>query len=374
MATIVFDARTIQDHYPGIGRYAFHLARALAECFPEHQFRLLFNPRAYNSRFDLQTLTTRANVVPVPTPAQIFSPQEQTLGRNPYVIGNARVWFSPYYALPLTVATPSVVTLADVTPLVLPEEMPNPSKRMLYRGLNQAAGWRARAVLTFSDASRFDLERLLNVPNEKMVVIPLGVDSNFHPASSQDIAQIRAALNLPQVYALYVGSNKPHKNLARLMEAWAYVNTDAVLVIAGAWDKRYPQAKQLVAQWGMQERVLFRHNIGEAALPALISGARAFVFPSVHEGFGLPPLEAMACGVPVACAHASSLPEVVADAALVFDPYKPQDMAETMSRVLDNAHLRFEMRAKGLLHAKQFTWERAARATFEVFQQVGNFA
>ncbi len=374
MATIVFDGRTIQDHYPGIGRYAFNLARALAEFFPEHQFRLLFNPRAYNSRFDLQELTARANIVPVPTPAQIFSPQEQTLGRNLYIIGNARIWFSPYYALPLTVMIPSVVTLADVTPLVLPEEMPNPSKRLLYRGLNQAAGWRARAVITFSDASRFDLERMLNLPTEKISVIPLAVDRNFHPASSQDIAQVRAALNLPQVYALYVGSNKPHKNLLRLIEAWAYINTDAVLVIAGAWDKRFPQAKQFVAQWGMQERVLFRHNVLEPMLPALISGARAFVFPSVHEGFGLPPLEAMACGTPVVCGHASSLPEVVGDAALVFDPFNVQDIAETLTRVLDNAHLRFEMRAKGLLHAKQFTWERVARATFDVFQQVGNFA
>lgn len=372
MATLVFDGRTIQDHYPGIGRYAYQLARGLVEFFPQHQLRLVLNPRAYNSRFDLTPLTAHANVVPAPTPAQIFSPQEQALGRNVYVVGNARLWVSPYYALPLTVALPSVVTLADLTPLVFPAEMPNPSKRMLYRALNQAAARRARAVITFSEASRYDLERALHVPSEKISVIPLAADPSFHPASTQEIAQARAALNLPQVYALYVGSNKPHKNLQQLIHAWSFTQTEAVLVIAGAWDARYPQAKRLVAQWNLQERVIFRHNVLEPMLPALMSGARALVFPSVHEGFGLPPLEAMACGTPVICAHASSLPEVVGDAAIVFDPLDVQDMADTMTRVLDNANLRFQLRAKGLQQAKQFSWERTARATMEVYERAGN--
>lgn len=370
MAAIVFDGRTIQDYYPGIGRYAYHLARALVEFFPEHQFRLLFTPRAYNSRFDLNALTGFPNFVPIPTPAQIFSPPEQTLGRNPTIVGNARLWFSPYYALPLTLPIPSVVTLADLTPLVLPGEMPNPSKRVLYRGLNQTAGWRARAIVTFSDASRGDLERLLNVPAEKIRVLPLGVDKKFHIATAHEIASVRTVLNLPNVYVLYLGSNKPHKNLLRLLEAWASIKTEAVLVIAGAWDSRYPQAQQFVAQYGLQTRVQFRHNVPEPLLPALISGARVFVFPSVHEGFGLPPLEAMACGTPVVCGHASSLPEVVGEAAIVFDPFNVQDMTATISSVLENANLRFEMRAKGLHQAKQFTWERTARELMGLFQQV----
>lgn len=374
MATYIFDGRTIQDHYPGIGRYAFNLACALTEHFPEHRLRLLIDPTAYNSRFDLLQLTTRQNVETIPLRVKMFSPAEQQLGRNPTMLFNTRIWHSPYYALPLMLPSPSVATLADLTPLVLPEEMPNPSKRMAYRFLNAAAARRASALITFSNASRFDLERLLGAATESISVIPLAADAAFQPATKEQIEMVRVALQLPKVYALYVGSNKPHKNLVRLVQAWASLQTDAALVIAGVWDARYPQAKQLVAQWGLHQRVLFRHSIAENILPALISGARLFVFPSVHEGFGLPPLEAMACGTPVVCSHASSLPEVIGEAALVFDPLNPPDIAQALDTVLENANLRFRMRTKGLLQAKQFSWERTARETMDVYQRVGNFS
>lgn len=373
MAVFVFDGRTVQDHYPGIGRYAYNLARALADTFPDHYMRLLINPNAYNSRFDLLALATRANVETIPVRARILTPQEQSLGRNPRLLFNASVWHSPYYALPLAMPIPAIVTLGDLTPLVLPEETPNPSKRMLYRVLNYAAARRARAIITYSDASRYDLQRLLRVASEQIFVVPLAADAMFRPSTSVEIANVRVALNLPNIYALYIGSNKPHKNLLRLIEAWAQIQTDAVLIIAGVWDARYPQAKRLVAQRGLQARVLFRHNIPESALPALIAGARLFVFPSVHEGFGLPPLEAMACGTPVACATTSSLPEVVGDAAFVFDPFNVADIAYTLMTLLDNANLRFQLHAKGLEQAQQFSWERTARETMAVYKLAGNF-
>jgi glycosyltransferase involved in cell wall biosynthesis len=373
MATYVFDGRTMQDHYPGIGRYAYNLARALVDTFPEYRMRLLLDPRARNSRFNLLELSMRPNVETIPVRARIFSPQEQSLGRNPRLLFDARVWHSPYYALPLTLPIPPIVTIADLTPLVLPEEMPNPSKRTLYRFLNYTAARRSRSIITVSNASRFDLERLLQIPTDKIAVIPEAPDPAFVPASPTDIDNMRTMLNLPKVYALYVGTNKPHKNLLRLIEAWAYVGSEAVLVIAGVWDPRYPQPKQLVSQWSLQDRILFRHNIPENLLPILISGARAFVFPSLHEGFGLPPLEAMACGTPVVCSHASSLPEVVGDGGYVFDPLNVQDIADALTRVLGNANLRFQLRAKGLQQAEQFSWERAARETMLVYQRTGNF-
>lgn len=372
MATFVFDGRTIQDHYPGVGRYAYNLARALADTFPEQRQRLLLDPRAYNSRFDLLDLTRRPNVEAFPLSVSVFSPQEQNLGRNARLLFDARLWYSPYYALPLSLPVPSVVTLADVTPLVLPGEMPNPVKRTMFRFLNQQAARRARAVVTVSNASRYDLENVLRVPPEQIVVIPEAADPAFRPAANADVTNMRAALGLPPIYALYVGSNKPHKNLLRLMEAWEYVQTDAVLVVAGVWDKRYPEAKQFATRFGLRDRVLFRHNIAENVLPILMSGARAFVFPSLHEGFGLPPLEAMACGTPVVCAAVSSLPEVVGEAALVFDPFNVQDMVDALSLVLDNANLRFQLREKGFQQAQLFSWERAARETMGLFQYVGN--
>lgn len=372
MATFIFDGRTIQDHYPGIGRYGYNLARALADTFPEHRMRLLLDPRGHNSRFDLLDLTRRTNVEAFPLSVPLFSPQEQGLGRNARLLFDARLWYSPYYALPLALPIPSVATLADLTPLVLPGEMPNPVKRTMFRVLNQQAAFRARAVVTVSNASAYDLENILQIPARKIAVIPEAAEPTFHPASNAEISNMRTALALPPIYALYVGSNKPHKNLVRLIEAWEYMQTDAVLVVAGVWDKRFPEAKQFASRVGVRERVLFRHNIAENVLPILMSGARAFIFPSMHEGFGLPPLEAMACGVPVVCSHASSLPEVVGDAALVFDPYNVQDMVNAITLVLDNANLRFQLREKGLQQAKQFSWERAARETMGLFQYVTN--
>lgn len=370
MSTFILDARSIQDHFPGIGRYAFRLACALADFFPEYHLRVLHDARAHNTRFDLQALFARPNVERVNVSANFFSLGEQRLAFNRALVANANVWHSPYYALPFGLSIPSVVTLADLTPLVLPGEMPSGFKRVVYRALNAMAARRARAIITFSRASRLDLGRVLHIPRAKIFVVPLAADETFSPAPMLEIERVRAALGLPQIYVLYLGSNKPHKNLPRLVEAWAQVEHNAVLVIAGAWDERYPEAKTIAARLGLGERVLFRHAIAERDLPALISGARLFVFPSAHEGFGLPPLEAMACGAPVACANASSLPEVVGDAAQLFDPYAAADIARALSNVLGNENLRATLRERGAERARQFSWERVARETMRVYEQV----
>lgn len=372
MFTFILDARSIQDHFPGIGRYAFRLACALADYFPEHRLRVLHDARARNTRFDLDTLFARPNVECVNVTANFFSLGEQRLAFDRVLVASANAWHSPYYALPLALSIPSVVTLADLTPLVLPGEMPSRFKRAAYRALNTTAARRARAIITFSHASRLDLERVLKIPRQKIFVVPLAADESFAPAPRMEIERVRAALGLPQNYVLYLGSNKPHKNLPRLIEAWARVQHSAVLVIAGAWDERYPEAKTIAARLGLRERVVFRHAIAEKDLPALISGAQLFVFPSVHEGFGLPPLEALACGTPVACANASSLPEVSGDAAELFNPYGISEIARTLSNVLDSDQLRATLRERGAERARQFSWERVARETMSVYKQVAS--
>jgi alpha-1,3-rhamnosyl/mannosyltransferase len=178
---------------------------------------------------------------------------------------------------------------------------------------------------------------------------------------------------LPEKYVLYFGSNKPHKNLPRLVEAFARWHTESResqirLVVAGQWDVRYPEAKQRAED--LNAPVLFIGSVDDAALPALYSSATAFVFPSLYEGFGLPPLEAMACGVPVVCSNAASLPEVVGDAALLVNPRAAEEIAAAITRVLTDAALRDELRAKSLVRASQFSWERTARATLRVYESV----
>jgi alpha-1,3-rhamnosyl/mannosyltransferase len=141
-------------------------------------------------------------------------------------------------------------------------------------------------------------------------------------------------------------------------------------VIAGAWDTRYPEVKMQVQALGLERRILFRHEVSNQDLPGLISGARVFVFPSLHEGFGLPPLEAMACGAPVACANTSSLPEVVGDAAVLFDPRDESSIVNALTRVLHDSSVRETLRTKGLVQARQFSWERTARETLDVYRKV----
>lgn len=368
MTMYVLDGRTMQDHYPGIGRYVFQLALALAGIAPGDRFRILYNPRARNSRFYLSQLTAFPNLELTPVEANAFSVAEQRIAFNRTLLKPAGLYHAPYYALPYALSIPLVVTLEDVIPLATAFEM-HAGKRILYRLLNRLAAARAGQVITISEAAREDIVRLLHVPPDKIVVIPLAVSENLKPATQPEIEQLRRNLELPPEYLLYLGSNKPHKNLVRLINAYTRIRTNTALVIAGHWNTNFPQARNLVNRLRLKQNILFRHGVPETELAALLSGAHAFVFPSYYEGFGLGPLEAMVCGTPVACAAVSALPEVVGDAALLFDPFDETSIAEALAQLLDNDTLRAELRNKGFKQARQFSWERTARATLAVYQK-----
>lgn len=374
MTTWLFDGRTIRDHYWGIGRYAFHLARAVAESAPSQPLRILYNPRADNTRFDFSQLRTLTNIELAPTSAEAFSLSEQLLAFRRILRSGTALYHAPYYALPYALSLPLVVTLADLTPLVIPQEMPSAARRIVYRTLNQLAARRSRQVITFSRASRHDLITYLSVPENKITVVPLAPFETLAPPPLDDVKRAQNKLDLPARYLLYLGINKPHKNLLRLIQAFALLRADAALVVAGHWDARFPEAKIFVAKNQLQEKVLFRHDISDRDLPALLGGAQAFVFPSVHEGFGLPPLEAMSCGAPVLCSNASSLPEVVGDAALLFDPFNVDEIANALTQVLDDPNLRARLQAKGFQQAKQFSWTRTARETIAVYRRTTSAA
>jgi glycosyltransferase involved in cell wall biosynthesis len=299
--------------------------------------------------------------------APTFSLTEQYHLQSAIYNLKSEVLHSPYFVKPYLLRIPSVVTIFDLIPSHFPNNVPNARARLFFRCAVWLATKTAARVIVPSCATRNDLIEQLHVPPEKIVVVPLAADAHFTPQADATIARAREKSALPTRYVLYVGINKPHKNLAALMAAWQRVESDAGLVIAGAWDARY---ENLTADDRPQTAVRYIHNIDDADLPALYAGAAVFVMPSLYEGFGLTPLEAMACGVPVICSNVSSLPEVVGDAAWLVNPHNAEKIAKAMARVLSDAAWRDELRAKSLARAAQFSWERTARETLEVYRAV----
>jgi alpha-1,3-rhamnosyl/mannosyltransferase len=374
---IGIDGRYIQDHFPGIGRYTYNLSRALTQVAPDEVFVLLHNPALLNTRYDLACLIHLPNIELVRINVPTFSWTEQL--RLPLVIGylSLDVCHSPYYIKPYWLPCPSVVTIYDLISKLYPQYLPSPWARLTFEFATRLALRSAQRVITASQAARSDLIVLYHLAPKKIAVTPLAADERFRPLNQKEIELVRHKYDLPEHYALYLGINKPHKNLVRLIEAWSLLIGHCSLgfghwplVIAGHWDPRYPQARERAQQLGLEQRVRFLGPVAEADLPALYSGADLFVFPSLYEGFGLPVLEAMACGVPVVCSKTSSLPEIVGEAALTFDPLDVEEMAAKIEKALGDEALREEMREKGLQRAARFSWERTAEKTLEVYRAV----
>jgi len=366
---IAIDGRYIQDHFPGIGRYTYNLVQALAKAAPEDSFVLLHNPQLVNTRYDLKILQNpNLKIVPVEVPT--FSLAEEW--RLPSVVRHLRLnlLHSPYYIKPYLLPCPSLVTIHDLIPKLYPQYMPSLWKRAIFEVTIRLAVASVRRVICVSQSARDDLVRLLGVAPSKVSVTPEGVDERFQPLEGEVVMRLRQRYDLPEGYILNVGVNKPHKNLVRLVEAFAKVKTGRKLVLAGKEDPRYREVHEVVEQLSLQDRVVFLGQVPEDDLPALYSGAALFVFPSLYEGFGLPLLEAMACGVPVVCSSTSSLPEIAGRAAVTVDPLDASQLTRALEWVLGDADLRASMREEGLKQAARFSWERTAKETLAVYRQV----
>jgi glycosyltransferase involved in cell wall biosynthesis len=234
---------------------------------------------------------------------------------------------------------------------------------------------RAAAIIAVSENTRRDVTRLMGIPAEKIVVIHEGVNPAYHGAiAAGEVARVRQKYHLPARYLLFLGTLEPRKNIGVLLEAYhaLLARDDSVprLVVAGRKGWLFEPVFQKVEALGLGERVSFTDWVPEADTPALVAGAEVFVYPSLYEGFGLPPLEAMACGTPVITSTASSLPEVVGDGGLLVDPHDAAGLAQALERLLADDALRADLRGRALARARQFTWEAAARQTLAVYAQV----
>jgi glycosyltransferase involved in cell wall biosynthesis len=266
-------------------------------------------------------------------------------------------------------SVPQVVVVHDLIPLHFRHSFPR--QYHYFRFVLPAILNKTRAIIAVSENTKRDLKAFYGLESSRIHIVPGGYDRD-HYRTGIETAPVKSKCGL-EAYLLYVGNLLPHKNLRRLLKAFALISTKVPhqLAIAGRKDPRYLPALEAEAEaLGLVGRVTFLDYVSPADLPALYAGAEATVFPSLYEGFGLPILEAMACGTPVIASHAGSLPEVAGDAAVLVDPYNVEGMAGIIETVLRDPGIRETMRWRGLEQVERFSWKRTALMILQVLQTV----
>jgi len=281
---------------------------------------------------------------------------------------------SPLNVQPLFLPCKGVVTVMDLSFIVYPESL-KPLQRVYQRVFARLSAHRAARLITISASTARDVAQFFGVPANKTTVVFPGVDAAYRPIRDESVlARFRAHHNLPERFMLFVGTLEPRKNLTTLLQAYAQfrqrTRTEYKLVLAGGKGWLYQPIFATVEELGLQTDVIFPGFVAEDELPLWYNTADVFVYPSLYEGFGLPPLEAMACGRPVVVADTSSLPEVVGDAALRIDPRQPDEWAAALVRVCNDASLQADLAGRALERAREFSWTRMARETAQVYREV----
>ena len=366
---IGIDARKLHDF--GIGTYIRNLLRQLARLDQTTEFVLLSRPQ------DKAALTSLGeNFRIVAESAGNYSFTEQV--KIPLALRREKVdlFHAPHYVLPPLVPCRSVVTIHDCIHLMFPQYLPNRLALRYARTSIAMAARRATRVMTVSETSKRDIIRFFGTEADKIDVIHNAYDERFDEPREEEISRVRERYQLHEDFVLYVGNVKPHKNLERLIEAFHLVRARGLdhvkLVMIGDDISKYAALRRAVHQHQLHKYVRFLGYLPEGTLAAMYRLASVFVFPSLYEGFGLPPLEAMASGTPVVTSNVSSLPEVTGDAAVLVDPYDPAAIADGIARVLTDDDLAAQMRVRGLARAHEFSWETSIRRVREIYGEVLN--
>jgi glycosyltransferase involved in cell wall biosynthesis len=365
---IAIDARLSYYVQGGITQYTLNLIRALAAIDRENEY-LVFQRRP-----DQRTIASQQNFRRVSLRAPTHHPLEQyVLGAELALQGKLDIIHCTDFIPPFYYRRPSVITVHDLAFLLYPHFLTRRSAN--YYGLIDRAVRHAAHIIAVSQSTKQDLVRLTGTPEHKITVIYEAAEPIYFPIHDQGVlAQIHAKYHLPEQFILFVGTIEPRKNLPTLLRAFrdliAGYKTQADLVIVGKKGWLYEETYQLVSDLGIADRVHFLGRVPTADLPHLYSASQMLVLPSYYEGFGLPPLEAMACGVPVVVSDTPAMVEVVGDAGLRISPEDVEGLTVAMWRLLTDDTLRAERVAKGLTRVRCFSWERAARETLAVYQKV----
>ncbi len=351
----------------GVERYAAELIRNLAKLDQRNQYVLYFRTKPQQWFYELPKNFT-IKVIPFPK----FWTQIRISWEM--IIHPVDVLFIPASALPLWHPKKTVMTVHDVAWRIYPDAF---TKFMRYYQEFSAkfAVWSAAKILTVSQATKDDVVKFYGAPADKIVATHLAYDESFHPRSYEEVQPVLDKYGLVyQKYALFLGTMQPRKNIVRLVEAFQKIRkenrVEEKLAIFGGKGWLWEPIFEKIQAASIDGSVKYCNYASKEDLPFLIAGAKLLTLPALYEGFGLPPLEAMASGVPVVVSNISSLPEVVGEAGRLIDPMSVDSIADGLLEVLMNNKLREDMIAKGLAQSKKFNWENTARQTLEVFESL----
>ncbi len=374
---IGLEGRVLTPRIGGIGRYAINLLEALALSAPKPEdLELVIFTAPQTHRHFLRGSQVRA--------CERFRRIKSTLLRSSVLLpaGMMLEHLDLFHGLdqsgiPLFLKMGKyIVTIHDVIPMVLPWAFPFKHRLVLATTLARIRR-QAEMVIVPSTAAADDVVRYLRVDRQRIIVIPMGVEARFRPVEEPvPTPAWRRRYGVPERYILFVGTLEPRKNVTTLLRAFAMLRSDRAqdelkLVVAGGRGWGSEDFSATTAALGLGDHVRFTGFVDDDDLPALYRGAALFVYPSLYEGFGLPVLEAMACGTPVITSNRSSLPEVAGDAALLVDPTQPEALAAAMTSLLQDGEQRQALCARGLVRAREFTWDAVAEKTLAVYRAVG---
>lgn len=359
---VIIDARMVKNELHGIARYTYEIVNRLAD---KVNIKLIVNDENTAGKLfkKVEFISMRSG---------FLSMKEQF--ELPFVVDRYRgdtIFHSPSIASSPFMRSASILTIHDLTPLKFPEFYSSIHK-YYYSFIVKPAAKRAKKILTVSEYSKMDIIKWLECDEDKVVVTYNGVEDRFRIIENKEkLLKVKKKYNLPDRFILYIGNMKPHKNVKNLVKSMQHVNQDVKLVING---KPNGEIDIIIKEFNLQEKLQFIGYVDDEDLPAMYNLAELFLYPSLYEGFGLPPLEAMSCGCPVITSNTSSLPEVVGDTQIMVDPYDVFELGNAINLVLSNEDLRQKMIQKGLEQSKRFTWERTARETLDVYEEVYKYS
>ncbi len=359
-----FDARMIS--WRGVGTYSRNMLKQFAQV-PDLEVVCFYNDGTGDR------IPSGDNFVKVALNEEVFTTRNLTKIGQAVKKAGCQFFHTPYVVAPGNLDCPLLVTAHDIIPLLFPKSIPSFWMRRTYKGLLADAVGKADHIITVSTVSQSYLLAHFNLPLGKVSVILDGVGHEFGPRSDQEIAAVCAKYGIGRPHILWLGEYIAHKNVTALVSAFSAlspkIRSHYKLVLAGEKSGDWQEVHKEAVRRGVGDLVNFTGFIEEPDLPALYTAADLFCFPSLYEGFGLPPLEAMACGTPVICSNSSSLPEVVGDGGLLVAP-RSAALSAAITEVLTNDNLRQRLRKRGMARASMFSWDTAAAKTLDLYREL----